>query len=212
MKTNKFTLIELLVVIAIIAILASMLLPALQQARERAKTSNCQNNQKQIGNAFAFYLGDNHDIMVKPWTRDTPVPAQTWRSDLYRYIDSAGYANDPNGYNSCATFRCPTQADPALRRYSYVMNAQFDTLANRSSKRLAERTYIVMMESNVSNSHRMSPWTHNGYQWNNWTAITTAWDKRHNRTMNVLSSDGGVRNTRVDITPERSAATRVFNW
>ncbi len=70
-KYSKFTLIELLVVIAIIAILAAILLPALQQARDRAKDSSCKSNLKQLGNFFSIYTGDFNSWF--PAAYDRPV-------------------------------------------------------------------------------------------------------------------------------------------
>jgi len=63
-KQVAFTLIELLVVIAIIAILAALLLPALSQAKSRAKTTACLNNLRQLGLCWQLYPVDNNDALV----------------------------------------------------------------------------------------------------------------------------------------------------
>lgn len=123
MKKNCFTLIELLVVVAIIAILAALLLPSLNQARIRAKSSLCLSNQKQSIQATFMYAGDNagYGIMCDGWA-GTSGWTTSWRywPDLLiagQYLPDIRLTVDPGGNGSkvksgnvfsCPSIRIPT--------------------------------------------------------------------------------------------------------
>jgi len=94
-QTRGFTLIELLVVIAIIAILVALLLPAVQQAREAARRSQCKNNLKQIGLALHNYL-DTYSTFPLGSASDRNSNAgliPNWRLGIFPYLDQANMFN-----------------------------------------------------------------------------------------------------------------------
>jgi prepilin-type N-terminal cleavage/methylation domain-containing protein/prepilin-type processing-associated H-X9-DG protein len=112
---TAFTLIELLVVIAIIAILAAMLLPALSKAKERARTTQCLNQLRQLGQAMQMYGDDQNSLLPPaetgvPWNSTNPVP---WLRPLVDY------------YRDTNILRCPSMSLAHKKSpFSYFMGSR----------------------------------------------------------------------------------------
>ncbi len=121
---KAFTLIELLVVIAIIAILAAMLLPALNQAREKAKAAGCVSSLKQIGLANLQYGGDNQDCIPFACQKSGAGwdKVYSWYNVLGPYIGQEqllelGTSSDPVAYPKI--YQCPSMNREGYTRYAW---------------------------------------------------------------------------------------------
>ena len=119
LKKQYFTFIELLVVIAIIAILAGMLLPALNQAKLKAKAIQCVNQQKQLFLPLAMYLEDNNDYSV-PINGESDS-RNTWGLFLYqlKYLKGNQVSFDPyrKKYMVCPSYETDPGASAQLSAY-----------------------------------------------------------------------------------------------
>ena len=211
-KVTNFTLIELLVVIAIIAILASMLLPALNQARETAKKISCINNQKQLGLSIQIYKEDYNGYYPQFVTGSGGL---TWVATMIKnkYISSKILfcpSLSTTKYNAVDLDATAKAGNYTLSPFNYVdygINYRFVGGA-RGINNLASENYISAKDSQLKSISQtvltadticQARPDYGYYDLSSYatTGFVGLLDARHSNNVNVLWADGHVKSEKI---------------
>ncbi len=164
---GAFTLIELLVVIAIIMLLAAILFPVFQTARERARQTSCASNQKQMGLAFLQYAQDFDETMVSGQTSSSASGSQP------AGIKGNGWAGQIQGYmKSYGAYACPSDGSAKIQvdvSGSVVVGVGFAYNANLPTVHLAaiqQASRTVLLGEITSNNVNVSSVTESDWAQN----------------------------------------------
>jgi prepilin-type N-terminal cleavage/methylation domain-containing protein len=197
-RAQAFTLIELLVVLSIIAVLASLLLPALSEAKAKARAAQCANNLRQWGLAYRQYADDNHDYLprrgqgVKPLNQiDRP---EDWFNALPPYLKLPSYQQlFTNGQrlaaSSLSPFVCPAAMDPGSNHFlPYAMNMNLCPWGNSSQTEATKYGQVVQPVSVVALADAPGPYSATYPSKNAYTPVA-----RHGGRVNILFLAGNVQ-------------------
>lgn len=195
-RRTGFTLIELLVVIAIIALLVSLLLPALNKAREHAKDVMCKSNCKQWGMIMYYYAHDNESKLMDH------NPGRTWLISLYDY-----YRNGAEKIRTCPNAGKIQGESP--QRFSQAYWTDLDGGGNQSFNSYSINNYVYGINPNNPNNLFGNDWSSITGQWGfseiNYGSVDHGYGQ--NSAIPMFSGGwriGGAPITRQEVLPEES--------
>jgi len=199
---HAFTLIELLVVIAIIAILAAMLLPALSSAKQKAWTTSCNSNLRQIGLGMRMFADENNEFYPQSgasirWNLIVPnAPTNSWMQQIISYTQNTNVYHCPGNVQLPPDNQSPFNyfngvraafiaSDPVNPHFAAAKNTRilFPSAYVLSGDTIDNAQYFLRDDSDKDDySQNCVGGPANGLPWVYWQA--------HNKGQNILFADG----------------------